>query len=61
MAIERVKRAIIELEKAINDGEHLCDVHIEHLGDMKEVSFYLDWENEEPIATLTVVPCVEED
>ena len=56
MPRERVERAIRELEAAINDGEHQCDVHVEHLGDMKEVSFYLDGEEGEAVGAFTVTP-----
>ena len=59
MSQESVERAVKELETAINNGEHNCDVHVEDLGDMKEVSFYL-YEpadgDAEPIATLTITP-----
>ena len=59
MPIEDVKRAVSELEKAINFGEHTCDVHVEDVGDAKEVSFYLDDAIEtggDPTATLTITP-----
>lgn len=56
MARERVERAIRELEAAINDGEHQCDVHIEHLGNRKEVSFYLDGEEDETVGAFVVTP-----
>ena len=39
MAKELVKTAIEQLEKAINEGEHNCDVFVERLGEMKEVCF----------------------
>lgn len=53
MAKESVEMAIKALERAINEGEHTCNVHVEHLGDAQEVSFALDGE-EEPVATFTV-------
>ena len=56
MSKESVARAIQELEKTINEGEHNADVHVEGLGEMKEVSFYLDDEDEEPVGTITVTP-----
>lgn len=58
MAKELVERAIKELELAINNGEHNCDVHVEDLGDSKEVSFFLDEsaEDGEPVASITIVP-----
>ena len=59
MAIENVQRAVSELERAINDGDHNCDVHVEDLGDAKEVSFYIDDATDgdaEPAATLIITP-----
>ena len=58
MAYETVKKAIEELKRAINEGEHNCDVQTEDLGDMKEVMFFLDTDpaDGEPVATITVTP-----
>ena len=55
---EAVKIAVENLERALNDGEHNCDIHIEDVGDMKEVSFYVDSECDEaePTAVLHIVP-----
>lgn len=53
-----VEQAIKNLEKIINDHEYNCDVHVENLGEMKEISFYINesMEDGEPIATITIVP-----
>ena len=56
MSRERVAQAIENLKDAIDEGEHTCTVAIEPLGDMTEVAFYLDGDDEDPAATLTVVP-----
>ena len=56
MSKERVQSAIRELEQAINDGEHNCDVEVEHLGDAKEVNFYLDADQDAPVGSITVTP-----
>ena len=58
MAYERVKNAIEELERAINQGEHNCDIQTEDLGDMKEVMFFLDTDPMDgvPVATITTTP-----
>lgn len=60
MSEERVKAAIKELESAINEGEHNVDVHIEDLGDTKEISFYLDEsaDDGEAAGSIIVVPAV---
>lgn len=58
MSIEAVKTAIEYVENAINNGEHTCDIHVERVGDVKEVSFYLDGESVqdgEPVGTITIV------
>ena len=58
MAYERVKNAIEELERAINQGEHNCDIQTEDLGGMKEVMFFLDTDPMDgvPVATITITP-----
>ena len=56
MAREIVVAAIKQLEKAINDGEHNCDVYVEDLGESKEVCFYLDNDDDEPAAVIVVIP-----
>ena len=58
MAYERVKNAIEELERAINQGEHNCDIQTEDLGDMKEVMFFLDTDPMDGVlvATITITP-----
>lgn len=59
MAQESVARAIKELETAINNGRHHCDVHVEDLGESKEVSFYLDESAEhggEPVGSIVITP-----
>ena len=55
---ERIKRAIEEVQRLIDTGEHNCDVHVEDLGDMKEVSFYIDTDSldSESTATLNITP-----
>ena len=63
MSANRVEQLVGDLQRAIDDGEHNCDVHVEDLGDMKEVSFYVDtsaWGEDEPAATLSVAPLAEE-
>lgn len=61
MSREAVQVAVAALEKAINDGEHNCEIAIEDLGDMKEVAFFIDEsvEDGDPIS-MTVVPLPEE-
>ena len=63
MSADRVKQLVDDLQRALDDGEHSCDVHVEDLGDMKEVTFYVDtspWGEDEPVATLSVTPMREE-
>ena len=54
MSKESVVRAISELEKAFYNGNHKADVNVEVLEDAKEVSFYLDDEQEEPVGIITI-------
>ena len=60
MAYETVQAAIRALENAINEGEHNCTVQVDPLGDMTEVSFYLDGDNDEPVGIMTVIPTPED-
>ena len=63
MSADRVKQLVDDLQRALDDGEHNCDVYVEDLGDMKEVSFYVDtsaFGEDEPVATLTVAPVQNE-
>ena len=63
MSVDRVQRLVGDLQRALDDGEHNCDVFVEDLGDMKEVSFYVDtsaFGEDEPVATLSVTPVQEE-
>ena len=63
MSADRVKQLVDDLQRALDDGEHNCDVYVEDMGDMKEVSFYVDtsaFGEDEPVATLTVAPVQNE-
>ena len=55
MSRERVADALQALERAINDDDHKADAHIEVVGDMKELSIYLDTDDE-PVAIITIYP-----
>lgn len=57
MAREDVELAVRALEKALNEGEHNCEIVIEDLGEIKEVAYFVDESAEDgnPI-TMTVVP-----
>ena len=63
MSVDRVQRLVGDLQRALDDGEHNCDVFVEDLGDMKEVSFYVDtsaFGEDEPVATLSIAPTHED-
>ena len=42
MSEHRVKQAIEELQRAIDEDAHRCEVHVEIVDGIQDVSFYLD-------------------
>ena len=62
MSKESVKRAVESLEREIKAGNHTCNVQVEDMGDIQEVSFYLDCDpeaGEDADAILAVVTVLE--
>lgn len=50
-----VTEAIESLQDALNDGEHTCTVQIEPMGDMTQVVFCLDGDEDDPAGVLNLV------